>query len=172
MNYRRIIGVALVVVAVVALARVTLAALHRNVESAVSAPAAPAPAATVEPTPTPSESTPAPQPKPSPSKTPSIPTASELAVRFVAAWLNTSGGKQAWLGRLRPLVNGEFYDGLALTDVANVPHGGVRPGSKVLQQDSANALVYVPVSGDAGAQAVTMTLQDGRWVAVSIDRAT
>jgi hypothetical protein len=42
------------------------------------------------------------------------------AEKFAAAYGNTSGGKSAWLARLRPLVTDDLYSGFKLTDISRV----------------------------------------------------
>jgi hypothetical protein len=43
------------------------------------------------------------------------------AEAFTKAWLNTEGGKDAWLGRLKPLVSPDLYAGFTATDINAIP---------------------------------------------------
>lgn len=40
---------------------------------------------------------------------------------FATAWIDTSGGKEAWLKRLKPLVSAGLYEGLQATDIRTIP---------------------------------------------------
>lgn len=43
------------------------------------------------------------------------------AQEFSKAWANTSDGKDAWLGRLKPMVSADLYAGFTRTDISTVP---------------------------------------------------
>jgi hypothetical protein len=72
--------------------------------------------------------------QPSPTATPSEPVVlgkeaqgvsakdwRTYARSFATAWVNTADGKEAWLGRLKPLVSADLYAGFVQTDIRTVP---------------------------------------------------
>lgn len=141
-------------------------ALGSHDDSAGAALGVAAPAST-SPTPSVASSSPSPSASASPLRLAPVIVAAETWVR---AWLDTRGGQQAWLARLRPITNGELYDGLALPGVAaTVPRGQVEPGAQVLT--AADGVTSVRVPTTAGPMLVDLTPRDGSWVAVSNDRA-
>jgi hypothetical protein len=89
---------------------------------------------------------------------------------WVKAWLNTSGGKAAWLARLKPITEPQLFAGLQLTDIARVPHATVQPGTGV-QPVEGRADVSASVPTTAGAVLVTMTVLDERLIVTSVDWA-
>lgn len=92
------------------------------------------------------------------------------AQAWVKAWLDTSGGKDAWLARLKPITEATLYAGLAQTDITRVPHATVQSGTGVKPVDGrADVTGEVPTS--AGGVLVTMTVQGERWVATAVDWA-
>lgn len=43
------------------------------------------------------------------------------AQEFSKAWVNTADGKDAWLGRLKPMVSADLYAGFTRTDIGTIP---------------------------------------------------
>lgn len=142
--------------------------------------AAPSPAAsTPAPSPTPSAASPTPSATPTPTPTSSRGTdaaqgsedehqaQADAALAFTRAWLDTSGGKAAWLKRLRPLSSQRLYQGFTYTDLANLPDDGVA-GAESMQGGTYAATVVVRLaSGDAVKVGVISTGQ--RWVVDDIE---
>lgn len=114
--------------------------------------------------------------QPSPTVTPSAPVtlgkepqsvgAKEwrpYARDFATAWVNTSDSKEAWLGRLKPLVSADLYAGFTQTDIRTIPTvtidtvsmGEESLGAKTFNAYSKNGPVF---QGRVSVQA------DGSWL--------
>lgn len=111
-----------------------------------------------------------PQPSPSPSATPDAQKPEvQLALRFTAAWLDTSGGKGAWLDRMRPTANPNFIDALATTDLGRVPVGKLTgsDGGFVKLDPTVHADAWVTVhttAGDFRVYSARRNMSDQWWV--------
>jgi hypothetical protein len=88
---------------------------------------------------------------------------SPYARNFATAWVNTADGKEAWLGRLKPLVSADLYAGFTQTDIRTVPAvaidiismGEESLGAKTFNAYSKNGPVF---EGRVSVQA------DGSWL--------
>lgn len=111
-----------------------------------------------------------PQSSPSPSSTPDVQKPEvQLALRFTAAWLDTSGGKDAWLDRMRPAANPNFIDALATTDLGRVPQGQLTgpDGGFVRLDPTVHADAWVTVhttAGDFRVYSARRNMSDEWWV--------
>jgi hypothetical protein len=70
------------------------------------------------------------QPTPAATRAPAIDTNAKsleakdwrlYAEAFSKAWATTSDGKDAWLGRLKPMVSPDLYAGFTRTDISTIP---------------------------------------------------
>lgn len=112
------------------------------------------------------------RPVPSPSPTPDDQKPEALlAVQFLHTYLDTTGGKEAWLARLQPLAAGDLYDGLALTDLQNLPHA--TPGQLVSVTPTSRGDATVVVGSSAGDFRLFVARVDAgdRWQVNNIEPA-
>ncbi len=98
----------------------------------------------------------------------------DAATIFAKAWLNTDGGKDAWLGRLKPLISAELLDEFRTTDVIKIPQvqlglAATRDGSNRL-----NAVFGIYEAGDNKTIAIgEETFQpDGKWQIIKLGSPT
>lgn len=111
-----------------------------------------------------------PQPTPSSSLPDSQKPEVQLALRFTAAWLDTSGpsgkpDKAAWLARMSPITNPTFLDGLATTDLANVPQGKLAGFVKLTPTRHSDAWVQVhTTAGDFLVFSARRNMSDQWWI--------
>lgn len=159
---RRFGRVALVI-ALVCAAAVVVHAANRSVAARQAAPGP-------DPTPVysrqPYSSGYGPQSSPSPSATrdaekPEV----KLALRFTSEFLDTSGGKQAWLDRMRPDTNPNYLDALSTTDVSRVPQGKLV--GFVKQEPTVHSDVWVTVhttAGDFRVYSARRNMSDQWWI--------
>lgn len=110
------------------------------------------------------------QPTPSPSATPDAQKPEvQLALRFTAAWLDTSGGKTAWLDGMRSTANPNFIDALATTDLGRVPRGTLAGsgGGFVRLDPTVHSDAWVTVhttAGDFRVYSARRNMSDQWWV--------
>lgn len=156
------VRVGLVVVAMLAVFAAVQAASHRVAAQQLQPGPDPAPIYTRQPY----AGGYGPKPSPSPSATPDAQKPEvQLALRFTTAWLDTSGGKEAWLDRMRPTANPNFIDALATTDLGRVPQGKLVGFVKLDQTVHADAWVTVhTTAGDFRVYSARRNMSDEWWV--------
>lgn len=82
---------------------------------------------------------------------------------FAAAWVNTADGKNAWLGRLKPLVSTDLYDGFVQTDLRTIPEATVE--SVTMAEESLAAKTFRAFSADGPLFEGRVSVQaDGSWL--------
>lgn len=146
-------------------------------------------AAPSSPTTAPRPAPPAPRttnPRPGPTTTPSTPTSPtsesstpssgprEQARRFAQAWVNTAGGKRAWLARLRSLCT-EEYAAVVLPQIelANIPADRLTGGLRVVHATGRLALVEVDLNNDVTiAVELVDTTGAGAWRVTAVSDAS
>lgn len=85
------------------------------------------------------------------------------AQEFSKAWVNTAGGKDAWLGRLKPLVSADLYAGFTRTDVSTIPAAAFQSVS--LAEESKASKTFRAYSTDGQMFEGRVTIQvDGSWI--------
>lgn len=124
-------------------------------EGAGPAPSPPPPSSAAPPAPAPS----APPPSASSPETRGASGWQETAEAYGQAFTNTSGGKQAWLGRLEDLVSPSLAQGYAYTDLAVVP-----------REDFLTATGGAEVAGETPSRAVRLEYTAGLLVDVTVSR--
>lgn len=123
------------------------------------------PGAASTPAPPPSGSStpraPAPSPPPASSAPQTRGSASwqEAAAAYGEAFTNSTGGKQAWLGRLEDLVAPSLAQGYAFTDLAVVP-----------REDFVAASGGEPVAGETPSRAMRLEYTSGLLVDITVSQ--
>lgn len=85
------------------------------------------------------------------------------AKTFASAWVNTSDGKDAWLGRLKPLVSADLYAGFVQTDVSTVPAATI--DSVSMAEESLGAKTFRAYSKNGAVFEGRVSVQaDGSWL--------
>jgi hypothetical protein len=85
------------------------------------------------------------------------------AESFTKAWLNTSGGKEAWLGRLKPMVSAGLYAGFTKTDIATVPSATFQSVS-LAEESKASKTFRAYASTGAILEGRVSIQVDGSWI--------
>lgn len=92
------------------------------------------------------------------------------AARFVGTWLDVRGGHHAWLARLTPLAEPDLLQGLALTDLTQLPLATIRGPGRVMYASHRDALVQVPTT--AGNLTVVLARAPDQAAAPAVSGAT
>lgn len=82
---------------------------------------------------------------------------------FAKAWVNTAGGKEAWLGRLKPMVSAELYSGFTKTDITTIPTSAYRSVSLAEESMAAKTFRAYNTNGPMFEGRVSVQA-DGSWV--------
>lgn len=162
--------------AVVTPAPIPTAALDANTPAtaATSASAAPAhPSGSTTSTTAPAGAQGATQPSASPTATkvvlgtaPQAVTAKDwkgYAQEFSKAWVNTAGGKDAWLSRLKPLVSPDLYAGFTRTDISTIPTATYQSVSLAEESQAAKTFRAYSTAGQMFEGRVSIQV-DGSWI--------
>lgn len=91
----------------------------------------------------------------------------DAARRFGAAYTNTSGGRDAWLARLRPLVSPGLAEGFSNTDLALIPNGRLVDVTK-LDEAPDGIRARLDYNTNADADITIATDNTGTWVVTTI----
>jgi hypothetical protein len=82
---------------------------------------------------------------------------------FATAWVNTADGKEAWLGRLKPLVSPDLYTGFTQTDIRTVPAVDIESVS--MGEESLGAKTFRAYSQSGQLLEGRVSVQaDGSWL--------
>jgi hypothetical protein len=85
------------------------------------------------------------------------------AQNFSKAWADTAGGKDAWLGRLKPLVSPDLYAGFTRTDISTLP--SVTYESVSMAEESKAAKTFRAYSTEGQMLEGRVSVQaDGSWI--------
>ncbi|GAA4033913.1 hypothetical protein GCM10023063_17220 [Arthrobacter methylotrophus] len=85
------------------------------------------------------------------------------AEAFTKAWMNTAGGKDAWLGRLKPMVSPDLYAGFTATDISTVPTTAFQNVS--LAEESRASKTFRAYSTNGPVLEGRVSIQvDGSWI--------
>lgn len=84
------------------------------------------------------------------------------AEKFSQAYGNTTGGKEAWLARLRPYVTDKLYEGFKTTDISRVTPGSFQTVNTLTEENAYST--FVARYSDRGPIEVLIQVQnDGSW---------
>lgn len=84
------------------------------------------------------------------------------AEKFAQAFANTTGGKEAWLARLRPLVTDSLYSGFKATDMSRVTSRTFKTVNTMDEENAYSTFVAVYADGSA-IEGLIQVQNDGTW---------
>ncbi|WP_422759061.1 hypothetical protein [Paenarthrobacter sp. C1] len=85
------------------------------------------------------------------------------AQEFSKAWVNTADGKDAWLGRLKPMVSADLYAGFTRTDIGTIPTAQYQSVS--LAEESLASKTFRAYSTSGAMFEGRVSVQaDGSWI--------
>lgn len=84
------------------------------------------------------------------------------AEKFSQAFANTTGGKEAWLARLRPLVTDDLYSGFKDTDMSRVTSRTFKTVNTLDEENAYSTFVAHYTDGQA-IEGLIQVQNDGSW---------
>ncbi|MEV6527682.1 hypothetical protein AB0M43_37745 [Longispora sp. NPDC051575] len=96
------------------------------------------------------------------------PAATQVALAFADAWVNTAVPAEQWRAGVQKLATPGYAALLGTVDPARVPASRITGSPTVVSSDSVSTAVRVPT--DAGPVLVVVTRASGTWLVATVQR--